>query len=232
MKNISHLSKKILPEKPMVLRDLAELGAKRVARISQEFTSGFNFLTKYDRSVTFFGSARFEEGHPYYEKARELAGKIVRELGYSVLTGGGPGIMGAANQGAFEAGGNSLGITIKLPAEQKTNLFLTDHLGLYYFFTRKVCLSFSAEAFIFFPGGFGTLDEFFEILTLVQTKKIKNVPLILVGVEYWKGLEEFIIRYLVDIETVDNSDLNFYIISDNDDEIIEIIKKAPIRNEN
>ncbi len=231
MKDTSHFSKKTLPEKPMALRDLAELGAERVARISQELTSGFNFLTKYDRSVTFFGSARFAEGHPYYEKARGLAGKIVRELGYSVLTGGGPGIMGAANQGALEAGGNSLGITIKLPAEQKTNIFLTDHLGLYYFFTRKVCLSFSAEAFVFFPGGFGTLDEFFEIITLVQTKKIKNVPIILVGVEYWKGLEEFIIRHLLDIGTVDNSDLNLYIMSDDENEILEIIKNAPIRNE-
>jgi uncharacterized protein (TIGR00730 family) len=231
MTNKSNSSKKRPNEKPVTIKEMQELSKERVGRISKEFEDGFNFITKYDRSVTFFGSARFPEGHPYYEKARSLAGKISKELKYSVLTGGGPGIMGAANQGAFEAGGSSLGMTIRLPHEQKTNLFLTDHINFYYFFTRKVCLSFSAEAYIFFPGGFGTLDEFFEIITLVQTHKVKDVPIILVGLEFWKGLEDFLIRHLLDIATIDNSDLNIYTISDDEDEIIEIIKNAPIRNE-
>ncbi len=231
MKNKSNQTKKTPIDSPVTLKELHELSQERVGRISKELGDGFDFITKYDRSVTFFGSARFPEGHPYYEKARSLAQKIVKELNYSVLTGGGPGIMGAANQGAFEAGGSSLGMTIRLPHEQKTNLFLTDHINFYYFFTRKVCLSFSAEAFVFFPGGFGTLDEFFEIITLVQTKKVRDVPIILVGLEFWKGLEDFLIRHLVDIGTIDNSDLNIYIISDDEDEIVDIIRKAPIRNE-
>lgn len=231
MKDKSNFSKKTPIKSPVTLRELHELSEERVGRIAKELGVGFDFITKYDRSVTFFGSARFPEGHPYYEKARSLAGRISKELGYSVLTGGGPGIMGAANQGAFEAGGSSLGMTIRLPHEQKTNLFLTDHINFYYFFTRKVCLSFSAEAFIFFPGGFGTMDEFFEIITLVQTKKVRDVPIILVGLEFWKGLEDFLIKNLVDIGTIDNSDLNLYVISDDEDEILEIIKNAPIRNE-
>lgn len=231
MKDKSNFSKKPNIEAPVTLKELHNLSQERVGRISKELSEGFDFITKYDRSVTFFGSARFPEGHPYYEKARLLSGRISKELGYSVLTGGGPGIMGAANQGAFEAGGSSLGMTIRLPHEQKTNLFLTDHINFYYFFTRKVCLSFSAEAYVFFPGGFGTLDEFFEIITLVQTRKVETVPIILVGLEYWKGIEEFLIRYLVDIGTIENSDLNLYTITDDEDEILEIIKNAPIRNE-
>ncbi len=219
-----------IPSRPITLKDLRKASVERVSRIEKEFTDGFEFLASYEKSVTVFGSARFKEGHPYYERARDLAGKISKELGYGVLTGGGPGIMEAANRGAFEQGGTSLGITIKIPHAQKTNPYLTKHLDLYYFFIRKVCLSFSAEAYIFFPGGFGTLDEFFEILTLVQTKKIEKVPLILVGSEYWKGLEDFIYKYLLDIDTIDKSDLNLYTITDDDNEIIEIIKNAPIRN--
>lgn len=215
--------------KPMTLLEASEASEKRVVLIANEFANGFEFVKNYPRSVTFFGSARIDENHDYYKKARDLAGRIVSELRYSVMTGGGPGIMEAANRGAFEAGGNSLGLTIELPKEQQTNKYLTDSEDFHYFFSRKVCLSFSAEAYIFFPGGFGTLDEFTEILTLVQTKKIPKAPLILFGTEFWTPLESFFKEVLVANKTINPEDLSLYTITDNEDEIIKIIKNAPIR---
>jgi uncharacterized protein (TIGR00730 family) len=203
---------------------------ERIAEISKEFTDGFAFLADYPRSVTFFGSAQFKEDNHHYKDARALAGKIVTELGYSVLSGGGPGIMEAANRGAFEAGGTSLGLTIELPIGQITNKYITREIDSYYFFVRKVCLSFSAEAFIFYPGGFGTLDEFFELLTLIQTQKIVGVPLICVGSEYWNTVDSFIKKELLTRGTIVEDDINLYHIIDNHDEIIDLIKKTPIRN--
>lgn len=216
-------------KKPITLLEIAEAAKKRVAVISKEFSDGFEFLKNYPRSVTFFGSARTNEGEEDYEKARRVASRIVNELHYSVITGGGPGIMEAANRGAFEAGGNSLGLTIKLPAEQKINPYITDQVDFYYFFSRKVCLSFSSEAYVFFPGGFGTMDEFFEILTLVQTNKIPETPIILVGKEYWSGLENFFKKHLEETKKIDKEDLNLYIITDDEDEIMEAIKRAPVQ---
>lgn len=202
---------------------------KRVDTISKEFTSGFELIKNYPRSVSFFGSARTKEGDFYYEKTKNLAGRIVQELHYSVVTGGGPGIMGAANQGAYEAGGNSVGLTIELPKEQMTNKYLTDKVNFHYFFSRKVCLSFSAEAYIFFPGGFGTLDEFLEILTLVQTNKIPRIPMILVGEKFWQPLQNFFEEVLVKEGLIDAADTGLYTITDDEEKILEIIKNAPIR---
>lgn len=215
--------------KPITLLEMSEAAKKRVALISKEFTNGFEFVKNYPRSVTFFGSARTKEGEPPYEKARALAGRIVSKLHYSVITGGGPGIMEAANRGAFEAGGNSLGLTINLPNEQQTNRYLTDEENFHYFFSRKVCLSFSAEAYIFFPGGFGTLDEFLEILTLVQTKKIPQAPIILFGLSYWTPLEKFFREVLLSEKKIEEGDLDLYTITEDENQILEIIKKAPIR---
>lgn len=215
--------------KPLTRAQMHESAKKRVHLINQEFTEGFEFLEDHPRSVTVFGSSRTQPHDPYYDKAVSLGKKIASELGYSIITGGGPGIMEAVNRGAFEAQGNSVGITIKLPHEQKTNGFLTDEISLTYFFTRKVFLSFSAEAYIFFPGGFGTLDEFFEILTLVQTKKIESVPIILFGSEYWKPLERFITEQILSRKMIDVDDVSLFTISDNEDEIVEIIRKAPVR---
>jgi uncharacterized protein (TIGR00730 family) len=164
--------------------DMQEVAAEKVSEIAAEFSRGFEFLESVTPSVTFFGSTQFKEDNPYYMSARALGAKFVKDLNYSVCTGGGPGIMEAANKGAYEAGGKSYGLTIKLPHPQTVNRYITDEISFYYFFTRKVCLSFSAEAFIFYPGGFGTLDEFFEILTLVQTKKAEGIPIICVGVDY------------------------------------------------
>ena len=222
----THLNK---VQKPMTLYEVSEAAKKRVALISREFRDGFEFLKSYPRSVTIFGSARVPEGEEYFEKSRRVARRIAEELHYAVITGGGPGIMGAANQGAFEGGGNSLGLTIELPHEQKTNEYITGKIGFHYFFSRKVNLAFSAESYIFFPGGFGTLDEFSEILTLVQTNKIPKVPIILVGTDFWKPLEEYFKAEMLKKGFIDAEDLLLYTITDNEDEIIDIVKNAPIR---
>ena len=224
-----NIPEKRLPIEPLTLKEIHEATVKRVALIDREFRNGFGFLKGYPTSVTFFGSSLVKEGNPWYAKAQSLAERIVRELGYSIVTGGGPGIMEAANRGSFEAGGESLGLTIKLPHEQATNPYVKEKIPFYYFFARKVCLTFSAEAFVFFPGGFGTTDEFFEILTLVQTNKIKMIPIILVGREYWGALEGFMKTHMLEKGMIDQRDMDLYTITEDEDEILEIIRKAPIR---
>lgn len=212
--------------------DMQEVAAERVSEISAEFTKGFQVLESYPTSVTFFGSTQFKEDNPYYQSARMLGQKIVRELKYAVVSGGGPGIMEAANRGAYEAGGHSLGLTIKLPHPQLVNRYLTDEVEFYYFFVRKVCLSFSAEAFIFYPGGYGTLDEFFEIITLVQTKKVEGIPIICVGADYWNSLFDYVREHLLGRGTITEEDLKLFTITDDLDQVIEIIKKVPLRVHN
>ncbi|MDB5194166.1 MAG: hypothetical protein JWN50_180 [Parcubacteria group bacterium] len=209
--------------------DMQEVARERVSEIASEFTKGFEFLEHVTPSVTFFGSTQFKEDHPYYISARALGGKIVTDLKYSVLTGGGPGIMEAANRGAFETGGKSYGLTIKLPHPQIVNRYISDEISFYYFFVRKVCLSFSSEAFIFFPGGFGTLDEFFEMVTLVQTKKVAGIPIICVGADYWHALENYIGNELLSRGTITADDAKLFTITDNLDEVIEIVRKVPPR---
>lgn len=204
----------------------------RLDTVTDEFTEGLNFINQYPRSVTFFGSARFDQENPYYQKAQDLA-KQVADLGYAVITGGGPGIMEGANRGAAESEeGASLGFNIELPQEQILNEYVEDNVNFYYFFTRKVALTYSAEAFVYFPGGFGTLDEFFEILTLVQTKKISQVPIICVGEGYWHKVDGLIQETLLNkFETISEEDRSLYTITNDDDEILEIIKSAPLRKE-
>jgi len=206
----------------------AEIQA-RVSRIDKEFSAGFEFINAYPKSVTFFGSSRFAAGSEHYNQARALAGKIVKELDYAVLTGGSAGIMEAANRGAFEAGGESLGLNIKLPREQHPNEYTTASIDFSYFFVRKVALSFAAEAYIFFPGGFGTLDEFFEIVTLVQTHKIRKVPIFLVGKDYWEPLQKFIKENIYEVhQAISKHDMDLYKITDDATEIIEAIRNAPV----
>ncbi|MEI6843069.1 MAG: TIGR00730 family Rossman fold protein [bacterium] len=229
-KKIVNLPAKHLNIKPLTREEMHNAAHERVALITKEFMDGFEFIRHYPKSVTFFGGARFTEDNPYYIKARSLSERIAKDLGYSVFTGGGPGIMEAANRGAFESGGQSLGLTIELPEEQATNPYLNRHLGFYYFFSRKVCMSFSAEAYIFLPGGFGTMDEFFEIITLIQTHKIERVPMILVGSDFWNKIDELFRAEFVSRKMVDADDLNLYTICDSEDEIIEIIKNSPVRN--
>ena len=198
----------------------------------EEFTKGYNLIEKYPLSVSMLGSARFDENNIYYKKARSIAYRIAKELKYAVVTGGGPGIMEAANRGAREAGGASLGMVIKLPKEQAVNKYLTEYVEFEYFFTRKTLLYFSAEAYIYFPGGFGTFDELLEILTLIQTEKISKAPVIMVGKEFWQPfLELFKQKLAIEEHTINLDDLNIFKIIDSEDEIIEIIKAAPYREE-
>jgi uncharacterized protein (TIGR00730 family) len=229
-KNKLNVPEKHLPQKPLTKKELHNLAKERVSVISQEFTEGFAFLEKYPRSVTFFGSARFPEDNQYYKQARSIAGKIVNQLGYSILSGGGPGIMEAANRGAFENNGQSLGLTIELPEGQVTNPYINQSIDFFYFFSRKVCLSFSAEAYLFFPGGYGTMDEVYEILTLVQTHKIEKVPIILVGADFWHAIEASMNKEMLSRGTIDENDISLYTITDDEDEIIRIIKEAPVHN--
>jgi uncharacterized protein (TIGR00730 family) len=193
-----------------------------------EFVDGFDTLSGINGpAVSFFGSARTEPDDPYYELAVDIAAELVRE-GYSVITGGGPGIMEAANKGAAEAGGNSVGLNINLPFEQAPNTFTNLPLSFKYFFVRKVMFIKYALAFICMPGGFGTLDEAFEALTLIQTKRIKPFPVILVGSEYWAGLLEWIKEKLLSTDKVDSEDMLIFKIMDEPREIVSHIKKTVI----
>lgn len=226
---IVNIPEKHLARAPISLPEIREASKERVYEISREFTEGFKFLEQFPRSVTFFGSARFTEDHPDYVKARRIASRIVKDLDYAVISGGGPGIMEAANRGARDAGGKSIGLTIRLPHEQVMNAYLTDHIDFYYFFSRKVCLAYSAEAFLYFPGGYGTMDEFFEIITLLQTRKIPQLPIILVGSDYWNKVLAYMKDNLIGHSTIDQNDLQLFTIVDDEDEIIDIIKNAPVR---
>ncbi len=201
----------------------------RICVINEEFKQGFDFLKDKKQSVTFFGSARFDENNKYYIQTRSLAHKISQELKFAVVSGGGPGIMEAANRGAFEAGGQSLGLTIELPTEQNVNPYVTDSIPFYFFFARKVTLSYAAEGYIFAPGGFGTLDEFFEIITLVQTGKIPHVPIFCIGSDFWNPLQDFIKNVLLANKTIDQKDIEIYKITDDENEIIEALRHAPLR---
>lgn len=162
-------------------------------RVMRDFLRGFRALHFVGPCVTIFGSARIREGDPHYELARRMGAAIAR-LGFTVITGGGPGIMEAANRGAKEAGGRSVSCTIELPSEQPTNAYLDRYVRMHYFFTRKTLLVKYSYAFVVMPGGAGTLDELFEALTLIQTGKIKNFPIVIMGIDYWKELLEFIAK--------------------------------------
>lgn len=221
---------KFLP-KPVTREQISEIIPDRIQTISKEFTDGFSFIKNYPKSVTIFGSSRVKEGEPYYDLARTIGHRIVTDLGYSVFTGGGPGLMEAGNRGALEAKGQSLGLTIRLPEEQSTNGYVTAYQDFYYFFSRKVCLSFSAEAYVFLPGGFGTLDEFFEILTLIQTHKIEKTPLILAGSDFWGDLDYFIKKEMIHRHFISETDTELYTITDDVDRIIDIIRNSPINTE-
>jgi len=226
-----NIPEKELNIKPLTIDDLDDDLRDRVSKINQEFVDGIKFLNHHPKSVTFFGSTKFSEDNFYYKKAESIAGKLSRR-GYDIITGGGPSIMEAANKGAFLGGGDgrSIGLNIELPNEQAINPYVEESMSFNYFFSRKFILTFSSEAFIFFPGGYGTMDEFFELLTLFQTKKIKRAPIILFGSDYWREVEKLLEKVFFEkFKTIDKEDLDFYVITDNEDEIIKIVEKAPMR---
>jgi uncharacterized protein (TIGR00730 family) len=214
---------------PITAEEIKKDEERSLALIGTEFKHGFDFIQKYGKSVSFFGSARYTTKDDHYTHAEQLAHRVSKELGYAVITGGGPGIMQAVNKGAYNAGGDSLGLTIKLPKEQITNPFVKNECSFYYFFTRKTIMTFAAEAYVFYPGGFGTLDEFFDIITLIQTKKIPRVPIILVGEDFWQPLLQYIKDNVYGKhDAISEDDMKLYVQTDDHDEILKVIKDAPV----
>lgn len=206
-----------------------QLESWRVFKIMSEFVEGFDLIRKYSKSASFFGSSRESLNSQIYLDATDLAGRLAK-VGFAVITGGSAGIMEAANKGAYEAGGASVGLNIRLESKQQTNKYVTDSMTFDHFFVRKVMLTFAAEVYIYFPGGFGTLDEFSEILTLVQTKKIKPVPIVLYGKEYWTPFLTVFKEQLDETyHAIDAADLELYHLVDSVDEAFEyIIANTPV----
>ncbi|MFN0205974.1 MAG: TIGR00730 family Rossman fold protein [Planctomycetota bacterium] len=194
-------------------------------RIFLEFIYGFRELHFIGPCVTVFGSARFGEDHQYYQMARDVGSRLAN-AGFTVMTGGGPGIMEAANRGAKDAGGHSVGCNIILPREQKPNEYLDKFINFRYFFVRKVMLVKYSYAFVVMPGGFGTLDELFETATLIQTGKIKNFYIVLMGTEYWNPLLNFMRGTLIKEKTIAEADLERWIITDNAEEAVARIRES------
>jgi uncharacterized protein (TIGR00730 family) len=215
------------PSQPEVLRFLEGPQKRRfelawALRIFWEIMRGFRTLHFVGPCVTVFGSARFKEGHPYYELAREIGGRLAG-AGFTVMTGGGPGIMEAANRGAKEAGGRSVGCNIELPQEQHPNPYLDHWITFKHFFVRKLMLVKYSYAFVALPGGFGTLDEIFETATLVQTGKIPDFPLVLIGRKFWEPLLEFMESRLVVEETIDQADMDRLVMTDSAEQAVQAI---------
>lgn len=196
----------------------------RIFRIMAEFVEGFETMSKIKPSVAFFGSARTNPADKYYKLAVETAREIVKQ-GFGVITGGGPGIMEAANKGAKEAGGSSTGVNIELPAEQIPNEYIDRDklLNFRYFYVRKVMFYKYAQGYILFPGGFGTMDEFFEVLTLIQTGKTRKFPLVLIGSEYWTSLLDFVKEKLLSLQYISSIDLDLFTLTDDPESAAKII---------
>lgn len=213
----------ITPHRDAVIRLLNTETEERLQRIEKEFKDGFAMVNKYSYTVTVFGSARFLEDNPHYKKARDT-GKMLANNGFTVITGGGGGIMEAANRGAYEAGGRSVGFNIELPFEQSLNAYTTESMAFKYFFARKVMLVYAASALICFPGGFGTMDELFEVVTLVQTGKMPPLPIILVGTEFWQPLDGFIkTQMLEQLGAISHGDDELYTITDDMGKIEQLV---------
>lgn len=197
----------------------------RVFRIMGEFVEGFDELATLNRGISIFGSARSQPDDPDYKAAEETAALLVGE-GFAVITGGGPGVMEAANKGAFEAGGLSLGCNIELPFEQSANAYLTKSLTFKYFFVRKMMFVKYSLGFVIFPGGFGTFDELFEALTLIQTQKIRNFPVVLFGSSYWNGLLKWIQDTVLAEGKISDLDLRMIQITDSPAEVVDILLRS------
>lgn len=198
---------------------------RMIAGVGRELKQALELLDNYPNRVTIFGSARDLDSNERYRQAAYQLSKRLARKGFVVITGGGAGVMGAANRGAYEAGGVSLGFNIKLPHEQKPNPYSSGQYEFRYFFTRKVALAFYSHAYVCFPGGFGTMDELFEIVTMMQTRKMPRLPVILYGSEYWSGLDEFVKQNLLKNGYISEGDDQIYTIVDDVDEIMKIIEE-------
>jgi uncharacterized protein (TIGR00730 family) len=216
-----------MEEKQYVIDALSINESWRVFRIMAEFVEGIETLSDVNNAVTIFGSARVKPDDIYYQKTENLT-KLLVQNGFSVITGGGGGIMEAANKGASEAGGKSVGMNIQLPFEQKPNPYANINIHYKYFFIRKVMFVKYAVAYVILPGGFGTMDELFEALTLIQTKKIKSFPLILMGSDYWRGLLDWLKKNMLQEGKISPADLDLIQVVDEPEEVVKLIKKYVI----
>ena len=214
-------------EKQYLIDDLSKGESWRIFRIMAEFVESIEILSNVHNAVTIFGSARLTPDDPYYQMAERL-GMLLAQEGFAVITGGGPGIMEAGNKGAAEAGGMSVGMNIKLPFEQKPNPYANLQLDYKYFFIRKVMFIKYAVAYVIMPGGYGTMDEFFEALTLIQTKRVRSFPVILMGKEYWKGLLDWLKDSMVQRNMILPFDLEMIQLIDEPEEVVRHIKKYVI----
>jgi len=216
-----------MTDKQYVINEITIQDSWRMFRIMAEFVDGFEALAKYHPAVSIFGSTRVKPGDEVYQKAEQI-GKLLAENGFAVITGGGPGVMEAANKGAFSTGGKSIGLNIELPLEQKPNPYTNITLNFRYFFVRKVMFVKYAVAYIILPGGFGTLDELLESITLIQTKKIRPFPVILVGSEYWRGFLDWMKDVVLKDEKISLADIEILQLIDKPEEIVKAIKKTVI----
>ena len=216
----------IAAQEPVVVSTLSD--EARLERIAAEIRLGFETLAPVGAAASFFGSARTPEGDPEYALARETA-RVVGESGLAIITGGGPGAMEAANRGAQDAGALSIGLNIELPFEQGVNPYCDIALEFHYFFVRKIMFVRYASGFVVFPGGFGTLDELFESLTLIQTGKVRNFPVVLVGSDYWQGLVDWICERLLAEGKISPSDEELYTLTDDPHEVGEVLMRAAHR---
>ncbi len=214
-------------EKQYIIDDMTLRDTWRLFHIMAEFVEGFEKLSEVNPAITLFGSARVKEGDDLYSRAYELALTLGKN-GFNLITGGGPGVMEAVNKGALAAGVKSVGINIELPFEQKANPYINVPLSFRYFFVRKVMFVKYAIAYVVLPGGFGTLDELFEAITLIQTKKMKPFPVILVGSDYWGEIVAFMRNQLLSRNMISKEDLNIVMVMDNPEEIAQYIKKFVI----
>ncbi len=216
-------------ERQYLIDDFTTHDTWRLFRILAEFTEGFEEMAHVGRAVSIFGSARTRPQHPHYKAARALA-RGLAERGFAVITGGGPGVMEAANRGAAEAGGVSVGLNIELPLEQEPNRFANVPIAFRYFFVRKVMFVKYAAAFVIVPGGFGTLDEFFEAITLVQTRRVKPIPIVLYDSSYWGGLADWLDREVRRRGLVSAADLRLFRVMDDISAIVDFLDQHAARD--
>lgn len=203
----------------------------KLCMIQEEFREGIDTVKDMGPSVTFYGSARLKPEHPEYQRAYKLANRIAKELKYIIISGGGGGIMEAANKGAFDAGVESVGLTIRLPHEQKTNPYVTKEVPFHFFFARQVSMQYTTEAVVYCAGGTGTMYEFFEMLTHLQTGKVGPIPVILYGAEFWTPLKNLLEEVFVKkYQTMSETDLNRFIVTDDEDMVLEIVQNSKMRN--